>query len=144
MEVQRRISSSSSEADKDMLSSRSSARQMGVLRGTNRYWWQGATLSTQGVDFFETFGPVMGFDTMRTVLSVSALQGWKMKALDFQAVMSECPASGGDLVGATWRRSGKECKVKYGLRQSVMKWWKELRRSIGDAGWKSSACDEGL
>ena len=31
-----------------------------------------------GVDFFETFSPVVGFDIVRTVLAISAMKEWKL------------------------------------------------------------------
>ncbi|CAM9886228.1 unnamed protein product [Choristocarpus tenellus] len=36
-----------------------------------------------GVDFFETFSPVVGYDTLRCVISVAAYRGWNIDALDF-------------------------------------------------------------
>ena len=36
----------------------------------------------KGVDFFQTFGPVVCFDVMRTVLATAALQGWNVGMLD--------------------------------------------------------------
>lgn len=35
-------------------------------------------------------------------------------------------------------------KMVQGFRHSAMEWWKELRRRIGDSGWKNSAHDECL
>ncbi|CAM9927869.1 unnamed protein product, partial [Choristocarpus tenellus] len=36
-----------------------------------------------GVDFFETFSPVVGYDTLRCIISVAAYRGWSINALDF-------------------------------------------------------------
>ena len=37
-----------------------------------------------GVDFVETISPVIGFDVVRTVLAISALQGGTLRTLDFK------------------------------------------------------------
>lgn len=42
------------------------------------------SIQRSGMDFFETFNPATGLDTMRTVLAVSASKDWNDKALDFK------------------------------------------------------------
>ncbi|CAN0444681.1 unnamed protein product [Discosporangium mesarthrocarpum] len=98
----------------------------------------------EGVDFFQTFSPVVGYDTLRAVLSVAAYRGWNIDALDFtqaylnatlkEDVWLELPD--GEIVKAN--------KSIYGLKQSAMEWYKELRGTILAEGWGSSAYDECL
>lgn len=83
------------------------------------------------------------FDTMQTVLAVSTLNGWDVKALEFKQAHLNAPLPkiwlelpGGEVVEA--------CKVIYGLRQSSIEWFKTLGKSIEGAGWKSSADDKCL
>ncbi|CAN0468151.1 unnamed protein product, partial [Discosporangium mesarthrocarpum] len=98
----------------------------------------------EGVDFFQTFSPVVGYDTLQTVLSVAAYRGWTINALDFtqtylnatlkEDVWLELPD--GEIVKAN--------KAIYGFKQSAMEWYKELRGTILAEGWGSSAYDECL
>ena len=97
-----------------------------------------------GVDFFETFSPVVGFDTMRTVLAASAAKGWNIKVLDFKQAYLNAPLREDIWLELPNGEVVKACKAVYGLRQSAMEWWKELRKSIVEAGWVSSAHDECL
>ena len=97
-----------------------------------------------GVDFFYTFSPVVGFDTMRTVLAVSAAKGWDVKALDFKQAYLNAPLQEDIWLELPDGEVVKACKAVYGLRQSAMEWWRELRKSILDAGWESSVHDECL
>ena len=36
------------------------------------------------VDFYETFGPVIGFDVVRTIPATFAIRGWSLRVLDFK------------------------------------------------------------
>lgn len=91
-----------------------------------------------GVDFFEAFSPVVSFDAIHTVLSVSVLNGWNIKALDFKQTFLNASRS------EIWLElpSGKvvqTCKAVNSLRQSDLEWFKEPRKSIVDTRWESSA-----
>ena len=35
-----------------------------------------------GIDFFETFNPIVKFVTVRTLLTLAAVQGWHLSQLD--------------------------------------------------------------
>ena len=37
-----------------------------------------------GVDFFETFSPVVGFDVLRTMIAAAAIKEWQLRGLDFK------------------------------------------------------------
>ncbi|CAM9479672.1 unnamed protein product [Choristocarpus tenellus] len=97
-----------------------------------------------GVDFFETFSPVVGYDTLRCIISVAAYRGWSIDALDFtQAYLNA------DLQEDIWLELPDGCTVKaekaiYGLKQSAMEWYHKLRSTIISEGWTSSQHDECL
>ncbi|MGH0052594.1 MAG: reverse transcriptase domain-containing protein, partial [Sphaerochaetaceae bacterium] len=97
-----------------------------------------------GRDFFESFSPVVGFDTMRIVFAISAMERWNLKTLDFKQAYLNAKLS-----EETWLElpSGEvvqACKALYGLRQSALEWYRELKDSILEAGWESSKNDECL
>ena len=55
---------------------------MEKLNDTRHVSWQGVSLNPPGVDFFEKFSPVIGFDIVRTDRAISAMRGWNLRALD--------------------------------------------------------------
>ncbi|CAM9572152.1 unnamed protein product [Choristocarpus tenellus] len=96
------------------------------------------------VNFFETFSPVVGYNTLRGVMSVAAYRGWGINALDFtQAYLNA------DLQEDIWLKLPDGCTAKaekaiYGLKQSAMGWYHELRSTILAEGWTSSQYDKCL
>ncbi|CAM9124172.1 unnamed protein product [Discosporangium mesarthrocarpum] len=92
----------------------------------------------EGISFFQTFSPVIGFDVMRTVLATAAHNVWDIGLLDFtQAYLNA------SLEEAVWLENPdgsivKARKAIYGLKQSALEWYKELRGAILEAGWSSS------
>ena len=103
---------------------------------------RGFTLRPE-VDFFKIFSLVIGFDVVvRTVLAISAKRGWNLRARDFkQAYFNDAISE------ETWLELHDGSNIKalndiYGLKQSALKWWKDLRTVILNGGWKSSEYDE--
>ncbi|CAM9800780.1 unnamed protein product [Choristocarpus tenellus] len=97
-----------------------------------------------GVYFFETFSPVVGYDSLRCVTSVAAYKGWSIDALDFTHAYLNT-----DLQEDVWLelpdgRIVKAEKAIYGLKQSAMEWFHELRGTILTEGWTSSQHNECL
>ena len=83
-----------------------------------------------GVDFFETFSPVVGFDIVRAVLAISTMKEWNFRALDFKQTYLNAALS-----EDIWLELPDGSKVKalnaiYGLKQSALEWYKELRDAI--------------
>lgn len=83
-----------------------------------------------GVDFFETFSSVVGFETMRTVLAGPASQEWQVKALVFKRAHLNAPLAEEVKLKLLSGEVLKAWKAVYGLRQSATEWWKELRTTI--------------
>ncbi|CAM9721692.1 unnamed protein product, partial [Choristocarpus tenellus] len=83
-------------------------------------------------------------DTLRCIISVAAYRGWSIDALDLtQAYLNA------DLQEDIWLElpdghTVKEEKAIYGLKQSAMEWYHELRNTILAEGWTSSQHDECL
>ena len=99
----------------------------------------------QGVDFFETFSPVVNTDILRTCLALAATNSWSIQALDFtQAYLNA------DLHEDLWVKlpEGTIVKVEkalYGFKQSALQWFDELRNTIiVDEGWTCSQYDDCL
>ncbi|CAM9190676.1 unnamed protein product [Discosporangium mesarthrocarpum] len=98
----------------------------------------------KGIDFLQTFSPVTGFHVIRTVLATATRNTWDTGLLDFtqaylnasleEDVWLELPD--GSIVKAHW--------AMYGLTQSALEWYKELRGAILEVGWSSSHHDERL
>lgn len=78
------------------------------------------------------------------LIAVSASQGWEVKALDLKQAYLKAPRADEFWLERLRGEVVKACKAMYKLRQSAMESWKELRRRIGDARWKTSEYDECL
>ena len=94
------------------------------------------------MDFFETFSPVVGFDIVRTVLAISAMKEWKLRALDFKQAYLNAALSEDIWLELPDGSEVKALNAIYGLKQSALEWYKELRDAILDGGWKNSKYDE--
>lgn len=95
-----------------------------------------------GVNFFETVSPVVGSDTVRTVVATSASKGWNVRALYFKHAYFNVQLSEEIRMEPPRGRVFPACKAIFGLRQSTMERWKELRERIVGSGWESSVHDE--
>ncbi|CAM9750944.1 unnamed protein product [Sphacelaria rigidula] len=98
----------------------------------------------KGIDFFETFSPVVGFDVMRTVLATAALRKWRVGMLDFTQAYLNAPLLEGVWLQLPDKSVVKADKAIYGLKQSAVQWFKELRSTIPAEDWHSSHYDECL
>lgn len=90
---------------------------------------------SQGVDFFETFNPVVKDSTIRVVLSIAITKGWKLRQLDFTnaflngkldevVYMTQPPGY------VDQRFPGYVCKLNkaiYGLKQAPRAWNNTLK-----------------
>ena len=102
-----------------------------------------------GLDFDETYAPVVQWSTVRLMFSLSLSLGLKTKQVDYsnafvqadidEEVYCELPQEflgpdGGEYVL-------KLKKSLYGLKQAPRLWFKTLEKSLHDRGFKSSAVD---
>ena len=102
-----------------------------------------------GVNYFETFAPVIQWSTIRLVLIFILTQGWTTRVIDYtnafpQAnidtdIFVEMPALFGSKQG-----TDKVLKLKkslYGLKQSPRTFYQHLSQGLKDRGWTASAID---
>ena len=106
-------------------------------------------LQQEGVDYFETYAPVVSWSTVRLVLTLVLLNGWATRQVDYtnafaQAEMPENvfveppklfePKSGKDLVL-------KLLKSLYGLKQAPRTFFEKLRAGLLERGYIQSEVD---
>lgn len=107
---------------------------------------------TPGIDFFETFSPVVKASTIRVVLTLAVSNGWALRQLDFNnaflndtldenVYMQQSP----DYVDPD--RPSYVCKLKkaiYGLKQAPRAWNNTLKTALIGWSFKNSKSDTSL
>jgi len=102
-----------------------------------------------GLDFEETYAPVVQWSTVRLMLSLSLSLGLKMKQVDYsnafvqvnidKEVFCELPQ---EFLGTEEEQYVLKLKKSlYGLKQAPRLWFKTLEKSLHDRGFRSSAID---
>ncbi|KAJ0467191.1 putative RNA-directed DNA polymerase [Helianthus annuus] len=105
-----------------------------------------------GVDYHETFSPVIKPATIRTVLSLAVTNKWPLKQLDIQTAFLH-----GDLEETVYMRQppgfvdpakpNHVCllnKSLYGLKQAPRAWFKKLSMALHQLGFYGSKTDPSL
>ena len=107
----------------------------------------------EGIDFFETYAPVVQWTTVRLMLILEVLLGLKSKQGDVTAAFLHADIPEGENVFVDmprgfeqYTKSGrKKClklkKTLYGLRQSPRAFWKYLTEKLELTGLKQSEFD---
>ena len=106
----------------------------------------------EGLDYDQVFSPVVRFETMRLILAMAAIEGWVAHGLDVrnaylygeldEEIYMEQPEG--------FRIPGKEDfvlllkKALYGLKQAGLAWWRILKQSMEELGFKSLSSDAGV
>ncbi|KAJ0808240.1 putative RNA-directed DNA polymerase [Helianthus annuus] len=105
----------------------------------------------EGVDFGETFSPVVKMVTVRCVLSIAVQNGWTLFQLDvnnaflYGAISEDVYMSLPE--GYYVEGKNKVCKLVkslYGLKQAPRKWNEKLTKVLLDVGFVQSVCDHSL
>ena len=105
-----------------------------------------------GIDYEDTFSPVVKIATVRLVLSVAVSKGWCLRQLDVQnaflhgvleeeVYMKQPP--GFEKSGST-QLVCKLDKAIYGLKQAPRAWYSRLSTKLIDLGFKASKSDTSL
>ncbi|WVZ55440.1 hypothetical protein U9M48_006100 [Paspalum notatum var. saurae] len=106
-----------------------------------------------GIDYFETFSPVVKPTTVRTILTVAVSRGWHLHQIDIQnsflhgylqeTVFMRQPAGYIDKS----QPPNYVCKLKkalYGLKQAPRAWHTRLTNKLQELGFKPSRADTSL
>ena len=102
----------------------------------------------EGIDFFETYAPVVQWTTVRLLLILEVLLKLKSKQGDVTAAFLHRELEEGENVYVEmplgFRKHGKVLKLKktlYGLRQSPHSFWKYLTKAMKACGMEVSKID---
>ncbi|CAM9654752.1 unnamed protein product [Choristocarpus tenellus] len=95
----------------------------------------------EGVDYFSTFSPVVGFDVIRAVLATAANRNWVINSLDFTQAYLNALVHGDVWLQLPNGSFAKAARAIYGLKQLAMEWYKELKGTILAEGWSVSDFD---
>ncbi|GJP67423.1 hypothetical protein CLOP_g24242 [Closterium sp. NIES-67] len=105
---------------------------------------------TKGKDYDEVFAPVGKGTTLRVLLAIAALLGWKIRQMDIVTVFLN-----GIIMEEVYMKqpeglddgSGRVCRLKkaiYGLKQAPRAWYHKLEEALLAGGFKKSECDPSL
>ena len=106
----------------------------------------------EGLDYSEIFSPVIRFETVRLIIAMAALEKWHMTGLDVrnaylygeldEELYMEQPE--GFISKGQEDKVLRLLKALYGLKQAGLAWWRTLKKSMEELGFKSLSADAGL
>ncbi|CAL1383720.1 unnamed protein product [Linum trigynum] len=102
-----------------------------------------------GVDFLDTFSPVVKINTVKTLLAVASVKNWELSQMDVSNAYLN-----GELEEEVYMKlppgmeiPGKACKLKkslYGLKQAERQWYARLTDALIRFGFNQSFSDYSL
>jgi hypothetical protein len=106
----------------------------------------------EGIDYFESYAPVVSWSTVRTLLVMSAQRGWATRQVDFsnafvQATLNETVYVAMPPMFDEHGERDKVLKLNkslYGLVQAPRCWYKHLQSGLSKLGFTESAIEKGV
>ena len=105
-----------------------------------------------GIDYEDTFSPVVKAATIRVVLSIAVSRGWFLRQLDVQNAFLHGVLEEEVYMRQPPRYEDKSCpnyvckldKALYGLKQAPRAWFARLSKKLCELGFKGSKADTSL
>jgi histone deacetylase 1/2 len=105
-----------------------------------------------GIDYEDTFSPVIKMSTIRTILSIAVSKGWSLRRLDVQnvflhGILEEKVYTRQPLGYEDKTRPNYVCmldKALYGLKQAPPAWYARRSAKLLDLGFNASKADTSL
>ena len=119
------------------------------LKFKARYCVRG-DLQTEGVDYFDTYAPVVQWATVRMVLSLILTNGWSTKQVDYTNAFAQAdlaeevyiePPRGFSGVKDKTTKVLKLLKSLYGLKQAPRTFYQKLKTGLEERGFTMSEHD---
>jgi hypothetical protein len=105
-----------------------------------------------GVDYFDTFSLVARLTSFRVLMALVAHFGWELEAFDFNAAYLNGELDEGEEIYMQeppgYESLGEFIKLLlkalYRLKQATVKWYRVLRQTLIDLGFRVSSMDPGM
>ncbi|CAN1785707.1 Retrovirus-related Pol polyprotein from transposon TNT 1-94 [Linum perenne] len=107
----------------------------------------------EGVDYQDTFAPVVKMSTIRTFLALAAARDWYLQQLDInnaflhgdlhEEVYMQVP-QGLEIVADNKKLACKLIKSLYGLKQASRQWYEKLSEKLKEEGYTHSKVEHSL
>ena len=102
----------------------------------------------KGVDYFETYAPVVSWTTVRLVMTLAVNLGLKSKQVDYNNAFVQAELKPGEEVYMEFPRGHKQegkvlklTKSVYGLANAPLNWFKHLSEGLNECGLQPSSFD---